>query len=305
MKELIYSYYRLRDVVAEEEKALYIRRKDRVINGVVMFKFYAMVVLMVLSACRMRVEDSRVAETPNMPSAESHDQRVTAMTYNIAGYMKPDLDVIAQEIKDEKPDFVGLQEVDRFTKRNNFDMAVALGKKTGMTPLFKKAIPENGGDFGVAILSRHPIKQDGAILLPHPKNIATCTHKTKEQRVVLWAETDHPSVGRIYFATTHFGLCSYERDAAAEKIQKDLAGKKPLLFVGDINERWLRDQKSTSLAEAFSKAGFVEAGLGKESPERIDWILADSCWTPRSLKVLPKSVSDHSAVVATLSFQCL
>lgn len=270
-----------------------------------MSKFHVVVVVMMLSACKTPVNDSHVADTPIVPQAESSEPRVTAMTYNVAAYMKPDLDVIAKEINAEKPDFVGLQEVERYTKRNNLDMVAALGKKTGMTPLFKKAIRTDGGDFGVAILSRHPIKQDGAILLPHPKDIAACTHKTKEQRVVLWVETAHPSLGRIYFATTHFGLCPQEREAATQKIHKDLVGKKPLLFVGDINERWLRDQKQTAIADAFSKAGFIEAGLGKEKPERIDWILADSCWTPRVLKVLPKSVSDHAAVVASLSLQCL
>lgn len=245
------------------------------------------------------------AETPSEVAESTPQQNaVTVMTYNIAAYMRPNLDTIAKEINNEKPDFVGLQEVDRRTIRNWADVAAQLAKKTGMNAFYKKAITQAGGEFGIAVLSRHPIEEDGDIVLPDPKTIEKCTHKIKETRVVKWVAAKHPQFGKVYFATTHFGLCSFEREASAKKIIDVLGKRSPFIFVGDMNESWAKDEKLTNLANLFEQNGFTEAGLGKNKPGRIDWILMNKCWQPESLKVLSKSVSDHSAVSARLRFGC-
>src|ERR1044071_398066 len=85
------------------------------------------------------------------------------MTYNIhvgVGMDKKlDLRRIADVINKEKPDLVGLQEVDRGVQRTQrIDEIAELSKLTHMDYAFAFNLPYQGGQYGVAILSRFPIK---------------------------------------------------------------------------------------------------------------------------------------------------
>src|SRR5210317_504230 len=66
-----------------------------------------------------------------------------------------DLDAIAQVIIDADPDFVALQEVDYKTKRaKGYDLVTELGWRTKLSPIFGRAMPYDGGEYGEGILSR-------------------------------------------------------------------------------------------------------------------------------------------------------
>lgn len=97
------------------------------------------------------------------------------MTYNIRIASPPstnweatDLPAIAEVINRNKPDIVSLQEVDAHTKRSglNSDQSRDLAKLTGMNYFFAKAVNRSEGDYGVAILSRFPIKESKGYRLP-------------------------------------------------------------------------------------------------------------------------------------------
>src|ERR1044071_240107 len=93
--------------------------------------------------------------------AFSHNLRV--MTYNIhvgVGMDKKlDLQRIADVIRKHDPDLVGLQEVDRGVQRTQrIDEIVELAKLTRMDYAFAFNLPYQGGQYGVAILSRLPIR---------------------------------------------------------------------------------------------------------------------------------------------------
>ena len=88
-----------------------------------------------------------------------------AMTYNIQ-YGHEGLDSVADVIRAQKPDIIGLQEVDvHWNERSNFvDQAEVLAKKTGMNYRFARIYQLPNSDpskppreFGVAMLTRHPI----------------------------------------------------------------------------------------------------------------------------------------------------
>src|SRR5215203_468511 len=85
------------------------------------------------------------------------------MTYNIhvgVGMDKKlDLQRIADVINHERPDLVGLQEVDRNAKRTEGKDEIAeLAAMTRMHFAFAPNLDYQGGKYGVAILSKHPIK---------------------------------------------------------------------------------------------------------------------------------------------------
>lgn len=81
---------------------------------------------------------------------------------------KIDLKRIAEVISKKFPDLVALQEVDRRCKRSReIDIAEELGTILGMEHRFGKFMDYQGGEYGMAILSRLPIKE--TIRHPLPK----------------------------------------------------------------------------------------------------------------------------------------
>src|SRR5712664_4245268 len=104
---------------------------------------------------------------PLVLAATSHSPdpahiKLRVMTYNIhvgVGMDKRlDLQRIADVINQEHPDLVGLQEVDRGVKRTQgVDEIAELARMTGMEYAFAHNLDYQGGQYGVAILSRFPI----------------------------------------------------------------------------------------------------------------------------------------------------
>jgi endonuclease/exonuclease/phosphatase family metal-dependent hydrolase len=137
------------------------------------------------------------------------------MSYNIHHANPPskvgliDLDAIAAVINKEKPDLVGLQEVDRFTKRSgNIDEAKILAEKTGLHYQFFKAIDYDGGDYGVAILSRFPISNPAGFALPQV---------TKgEPRVLSYVDVTLPNKTILTFSNTHLDATRPDSNRVAQ-----------------------------------------------------------------------------------------
>jgi endonuclease/exonuclease/phosphatase family metal-dependent hydrolase len=77
-------------------------------------------------------------------------------TYNIAAGKKLDTAKQAAHIEKYKVDIVGLQEVDKYTERNNFDMLAVFTNKTYPYSYFGKMIDYQGGEYGTGIISRYP-----------------------------------------------------------------------------------------------------------------------------------------------------
>ena len=96
-------------------------------------------------------------------SSANFKKTLRIMTYNIhvgVGMDKKlDLKRIADVINKEKPDLVGLQEVDRGVKRTEGKDEIAeLAALTRMDYAFAHNLDFQGGQYGVAILSRFLLK---------------------------------------------------------------------------------------------------------------------------------------------------
>src|SRR5260221_11222671 len=137
------------------------------------------------------------------PLASSETLRV--MTYNIhvgVGMDKKlDLPRVAAVINAQHPDLVGLQEVDRgVTRTRRIDEIAELAKLTRMDYAFAFNLHYQGGQYGVAILSRFPIRATDHRLYQNTREA--------ERRGMIRAEgTVH---GRLVnFVTTHL---DYQHD---------------------------------------------------------------------------------------------
>jgi endonuclease/exonuclease/phosphatase family metal-dependent hydrolase len=162
------------------------------------------------------------------------------MSYNVHHCNPPakpeviDLDAIAKVITDANPDLVGLQEIDVNTARSgkNINQAETLAKKTGMYYYFAKAIDHDGGDYGIAILSKYPIKNPKTYPLSNVKGIKG------EPRVLAVAEIELSKKRHLIFANTHLdaGKDHVIRLAQIKDINAIAAQEKlPFLLTGDFN----------------------------------------------------------------------
>lgn len=73
---------------------------------------------------------------------------------------KVDLERVAKVLRALKPDVIALQEIDnKCTRSGKVDQAAELGRLLGMKHRFGKFMNFQGGEYGLAVLSRHPIEK--------------------------------------------------------------------------------------------------------------------------------------------------
>lgn len=169
----------------------------------------------------------------------SRKYTLKVLSYNIhhaAPPSKPasiDLDAIAMVINEHQPDLVALQEVDSFTGRSGpFNQADELGKKTSMSAHFFKAINFDGGEYGVAILSRLPVLDTQRYPLPMKEGL------DGEPRILATATLQVTPKQTILFACTHLDAT---RDSTNRRLQITAIegllknSTQPIIIAGDFN----------------------------------------------------------------------
>ncbi len=161
------------------------------------------------------------------------------MAYNIHHCNPPsrpdliDVNAIANVINGEKPDLVALQEVDVNTQRSGIgNQAQQLAAKVGMQYYFAKSIDYQGGQYGVAILSKYPLSDAASVSLPMQ------AASGGEPRVLATAKVTLTDGTQLRFGSTHLDAQSdpANRQLQIDKIA-DLASKESLPFIiaGDFN----------------------------------------------------------------------
>lgn len=241
-----------------------------------------------------------------IPVTAAAKKTLRVMTYNIhvgVGMDKKlDLQRIADVINGEHPDLVGVQEVDRGVKRTEGKDEIAeLARLTSMNFAFAHNLDYQGGQYGVAILSRFPIKT-----IDHRKyeNL-----REAERRGMIRVEVE--IAGRlINFVTTHLDYQHEDgRVFEAEQLLRFLEGVKgPLIVVGDFNDEPSGSAYKlmlTRFQDAWTGAKSKEPGLtypADQPAKRIDYLFTRKSDRIRVKKVgVPGTLaSDHLPVVADL-----
>ncbi|WP_229311114.1 endonuclease/exonuclease/phosphatase family protein [Larkinella soli] len=239
--------------------------------------------------------------------ASRKTRRLKVMTYNIhhcnppSAGTKIDVPAIARVITAEKPDFVALQEVDVNTERSGkgIHQAAELARLTGMHYFFSKAIDHQGGDYGVAVLSRFPILDSTRFILPVDPVIGG------ETRTIAAVTVEIAKGKKVIFASTHLDLKEPNRLTAAERIVRHFENSNlPIILGGDFNA--LPDSKVIGFLEKTFVRTCRDCGptIPVVNPNRtIDFIMfkPDGRFKARSTRVIDEQyASDHLPVVAEL-----
>ncbi len=159
-------------------------------------------------------------------------QQINVLTYNVnacrneAG--KVDVAKTAKVIADANVDLAAIQEVDVNTGRTrNVDQAKELAKLTQMPyHHFAKGIDLQGGEYGILILSKFPIKDSFRIELPR---------KSGEQRVLSGVQVELPNTKNIVFMNTNISGSQADKLAYVEEIiSASKATDLPIILAGDF-----------------------------------------------------------------------
>jgi endonuclease/exonuclease/phosphatase family metal-dependent hydrolase len=211
-----------------------------------------------------------------------------------------DLERTAAVIRPLRPDIVGLQEVDDRAKRSgSVAEAERLGQLLGLQHAFGKFMDFQGGAYGLAVLSRHPIVRSTPVQLP----------EGNEPRVALMVEIRLPDGSTMAAINLHFDWVRDDgfRYAQAETLAKHLDTlKMPYVLLGDFND--VPGSRTLALFRARATEAAKPAGgnltFSSTKPEReIDYIFyapADA-FRAREVRVIDEAVaSDHRPVLAVL-----
>lgn len=235
------------------------------------------------------------------------------VSYNIhAGKdasQQPNLARVAAVLDSVGADIVLLQEVDRGTERSGgVDQVAELERLTGMHGAFAKSLDFQGGDYGIAALSRWPIENAETVPLPTDPH-ADRGVKMYEPRVAIHFVTTTP-LGRIHVAGTHLGAEkeSTFRDQEAEvllaHLRAHVPADVPLVIGGDFNST--PDSEVHTLFAGVFTDSWQECGNGTgftfpadSSVRRIDYLYLRGLRCTRA-EVPITQASDHRPLVVTL-----
>lgn len=224
------------------------------------------------------------------------------MTYNIhvgVGMDKKlDLQRIADVINRERPDLVGLQEVDRGVRRTEGKDEIAeLAALTRMEYAFAPNLDYQGGKYGVAILSRFPIK--------HTVHRMFENRREAERRGMLLVEVEFDGKP-LTFVTTHLDYQFEDgRLFETEQLMRHLSEVKgPLIVVADLNDVPAGSAYQL-MRTKFDDAWVVSRAKGDgfsypaDKPvKRIDHIFTGKGVRAKKAWVIQTLASDHIPVVA-------
>lgn len=256
--------------------------------------------------------DTTQARTSNL--AASRTLRV--VTWNIhhaeGADGRVDIDRIAARLKELDADVVFLQEVDRQTRRSgNVDQPTVLAHRLGMWSCFGDFMPYDGGQYGLCILSRWPLRDVGNVQLPAGQ---------LEPRTVLVATLPLQPGLDIRLFNVHLDWLEDDQNRYAQGqallgvVTADVAamGKGPAIIAGDFNDglgsRTLNlfqadfVQASNVANAAFDGPAVVTGTWPAEQPtQEIDFVFVHPggrLTAAGSQSVEAKGASDHRPVVA-------
>ena len=262
-------------------------------------------VLATAAACR----------TSGLGSAARGDRTARVLVYNMhAGKDAKGVDNlqrIAALVDSLRADIVLLQEVDRNTTRSGkVDHPATLSRLTGLHAAFGNSLDFQGGEYGIAILSRWPISSDTTVRLPvvPPQERSGGSY---EPRAALRVIIDGPG-GPLAIVNTHLDPTGDDHWRRQEirtvlAIVASLRGRGiPTLMGGDLNstpESATQDTvRAAGLRDSWTTCGRGD-GLtypADSSVKRIDYLYLSGSATCTDAVVVRTEASDHRPLLVTV-----
>ncbi len=196
--------------------------------------------------------------------------RLTLVSYNIRHGRGMDNQVNLSRTGDVlsrlDADIIALQEVDfRADRSGGVNQVVALGQQLQMYPAFAPFMEFQGGQYGIAILSRLPVVDSWTIPLP----------EGREPRAAVAIKVQLPDGQRVIAISVHFDWIGDDtaRFAQATELLKVIGSyPEPVIVLGDYN-----DEPESRTLDLFRQSGIVADDTGAtfrsdRLSKRLDYI---------------------------------
>jgi beta-N-acetylhexosaminidase len=272
--------------------------------------------LILVAGCSPRSAAPRAQPATTTATAVAVDREpVRVMVYNIHAGKDAEgvenLDRVAALIRSTDADLVLLQEADRNTRRSGgIDQLAELERLTGFHGAFGRTLDYQGGEYGIAVLSRWPIASDTLIPLPvePPQERAGGAYEPRGAHRTVTASP----AGGIGIVNTHLDASRDDHYRLQEvetvvRIGAALRSAHPFTLVGgDFNA-----EPGSAVIDRMAVAGWVDAwsrcGTGDAGTfpahapvKRIDYLfLAPGLGCDRA-EVLETTTSDHRPLLVTV-----
>ena len=215
--------------------------------------------------------------------------KLKVMSYNIRhgqGIGKIySLKAIAEVIRRENPDIVGLNEV--YQIHHLLDQPNKLSKMLGMNYVFQANVSYGYfGGYGNLILSKCKILKSDSIKLPRVVGIET--------RGLLLSEILLDDK-KISFGTTHLGLRIIDRSSQILSLKEIIKDNSPIILCGDFNGSV---SELKPLFSDYKLAGEYKTYHSNNPKKQFDYILSSKNISLCSSKVINSKASDHLPIVA-------
>lgn len=237
--------------------------------------------------------------------------RLKVMSYNIHVGIgmdkKLDLARIAEVIRRERPDLVGLQEVDRGVRRTEgVDQIAELARLTKMEYVFAPNLQFQGGHYGVAVLSRHPIME-----IDHRRY----EHLREAERRGFIRVAVRVSGRLVNFVTTHLDYQHADNRLYETRQLLDALSDvtTPLVVAGDFNDepngdsyKLMTEKFTDGWAESNRNATKEGLTFPADKPVKtIDYVFIrrDARTRARRARVLQTLASDHLPLVVEVEIE--
>jgi endonuclease/exonuclease/phosphatase family metal-dependent hydrolase len=225
---------------------------------------------------------------------------------------KDNLQRVADLVREVEADVVLFQEVDKGTRRSGgVDQPAEYARRTGYHVVFGRSLDYDGGEYGIAVLSRWPIRRDSAIHLPvdPPQERSGGSH---EPRIAMSTIIAAP-FGDVAVFNTHIDASGDDRwrlqeIRTIEQLAQSAvrAGTTRVLFGGDFNstpESVVQMQlRASGFRDSWQTCG---SGDGFSYPadssrKRIDYLFLIAGVECTAARVVNTEASDHRPVLFTL-----
>jgi len=216
------------------------------------------------------------------------------------------LDNIAYELKQLKPDVLSLQEADRKSFWNgNFDHISFLAKKADfLQAVSGEHVNSTGLAYGTALVAKLALNRPESIIFS-PSEEATAA-KGFVVSSINWPGKPCLEVDVV---SAHLDFASEEtrRQQAAEIIDLLKKRNRPIILMGDFNTGWSKKNSAVrKLASELELHAFDPDAKNSQDTflkqnRRLDWILVSKEIQFLTYQAVKPAVSDHLGVVSDLS----
>ena len=237
-------------------------------------------------------DESDPAPAPSQPGT------LRLVSFNIKYGSESSLADVAGVIRSIDPDVVALQEVDKDATRSDVVyQSYRLGQLTGMASSFRSSLTfDDGGNYGLALLSKHPIVASTKSFLGEagePRTVTTWT-------VTIDGE-------EVHIANTHLSPNADQRTDQLLDLVPEIAELEPLAVLGDFNEVGGSPSLDPIVDLGYADAHLeVGSGPGDTFPagvpnRRIDHVYVRSDYEVVATQVVESEASDHRPVTVDIA----